>query len=112
MSVDVLIKNGTIIDGKGNHRFKADLIINNGIIEDIGEFKSVPASKIIDATNCIVAPGFIDVHNHLDFIFPSSRHPEILKGWIYQGVTTIVSGNCGVSPAPIKHEDIESLVGF
>ena len=112
MSVDVLIKNGTIIDGKGNHRFKADLIINNGIIEDIGKFKNISASKIIDATNYIVAPGFIDVHNHLDFIFPSLRHPEILKGWVYQGVTTIISGNCGVSPAPIKNEDVESLVGF
>lgn len=112
MSTDILIKNGIVIDGTGKPPFKADLIIKNERIENIGNFKDVQATKIIDARDLTVAPGFIDVHNHLDFIFPSPRHPEILKGWIYQGVTTIVSGNCGISPAPIKHVDLKDTIRF
>ncbi len=112
MNIDILIKNGNIIDGTGKPPFKSDIIIKNDLVENIGNFKDVSASKTINAKGLIVAPGFIDAHNHLDFIFPSPRHPDILKGWIYQGVTTIVSGNCGISPAPIKPEYLNNSIGF
>ena len=67
------------------------------------------ASKTIDATNLVVAPGFIDVHSHLDFFIPIPRHAEVLETWIEQGATTIVAGNCGYSPAPINH-DFEEFI--
>lgn len=112
MNTDILIENGNVIDGTGKPSFKADISINGEHIENVGIFRDVKASLTIDAKGLVVSPGFIDVHNHLDFIFPSPRHPEILKSWAYQGVTTIISGNCGISPAPINHERIDNLNHF
>ncbi len=112
MSSDIVIKNGNVIDGTGKPPFKADIIVKGDRIEEMGTFKDIQSSLTIDAKGMVVAPGFIDIHNHLDFIFPSPRHPEILKSWAYQGVTTIVSGNCGISPAPINHERILNLSNF
>ncbi|MBW2086735.1 MAG: amidohydrolase family protein [Deltaproteobacteria bacterium] len=110
MANDVLIKNGMVMDGTGGAAFRADVIIQEDHIKDLGLFPEARALKEIDAKGLIVAPGFIDVHTHLDFFFPSKRHAEVLKSWVYQGVTTIVAGCCGFSPAPINHdyEDILS----
>jgi N-acyl-D-aspartate/D-glutamate deacylase len=70
---------------------------------------------VIDASGLSVAPGFIDVHTHLDFLLPSPRHVEALESWARQGVTTIVAGNCGFSPAPVAPEveqDISTYWSF
>jgi N-acyl-D-amino-acid deacylase len=104
MGKDILIKNGLVIDGSGKPAFKADVLIDKNRIEDIGKFDKEEASLMIDAENLAVAPGFIDVHSHLDFILPSSQEISVLENWIRQGATTIVSGNCGYSPAPINHQ--------
>ncbi|TFG08179.1 MAG: hypothetical protein EU539_02970 [Promethearchaeota archaeon] len=104
MTGNILIKNGIIIDGTNSRRYKGDLLISGDKIKQIGEIDDSKNPQVIDAKGLVVAPGFIDVHTHLDFFFPSSRHAEILKTWAYQGVTTIVAGNCGFSVAPINHE--------
>ncbi len=109
MSNDVIIKNGNIMDGTGKPYFEADVIIRGDRIEDIGSFRDADATKIIDANGLMVAPGFIDIHTHLDFFLPNRRHAQVLESWAHQGVTTIVSGNCGYSPAPINH-DVEDYV--
>ena len=93
------------MDGTGTSAFEADIIVNGEKIEDIGSFKDADATKVIDAKSLVVAPGFIDCHTHLDFFFSNPRHAKVLESWAHQGVTTIVGGNCGYSPAPINHEN-------
>ena len=109
MTEDILIKNGHVIDGTGSKPFKADILVKDGKIYDIGNIENERDVKTIDATNLVVAPGFIDVHSHLDFFIPIPRHAEVLETWIEQGATTIVAGNCGYSPAPVNH-DFEEFI--
>ena len=104
MNEKILIKNGAVMDGAGTPAVRADLLIRRDRIEDVGSFPDAEASKTIDAEGLAVAPGFIDVHTHLDFFLTSPRHPQVMERWIRQGVTTIVAGNCGFSPAPIFSE--------
>ncbi|TFG14936.1 MAG: hypothetical protein EU535_02415 [Promethearchaeota archaeon] len=103
MGREILIKNGMVIDGTGKPAIKADVLIDKDRIIDIGNFDKEEASLMIDAKDLCITPGFIDVHSHLDFILPSAQERNVLENWIRQGATTIVSGNCGFSPAPINH---------
>jgi len=109
MGNNILIKNGNVMDGTGNPASRTDVLIKGDQIEDIGLFEDVDAEKIIDAKDLIIAPGFIDVHTHLDFLLPSVRHAEVLEKWVRMGVTTIVGGNCGFSPAPINHDNEKNI---
>ncbi|MBR71754.1 MAG: D-aminoacylase [Rhodospirillaceae bacterium] len=98
MTYDILIKNGDVINGLGTPRFKSDIAIDNDKIVAISSLDGAKAEMVIDATDMIVSPGFIDVHTHDDnLIFSdSSMRPKIS-----QGVTSIIVGNCGVSLAPL-----------
>jgi N-acyl-D-amino-acid deacylase len=91
---DLLIKNARIIDGAGNNWFYADLAIQSKKIAAIGNLKDAQATRTIDAHNLVVAPGFIDVHTHVDTDILKSPAAE---NFIRDGVTTIVCGNCGGS---------------
>jgi len=98
-SKSFLIKHGKIIDGTGNPWFKADILIDNGYIKEISQdMSNKDVDEIIDASNLIVSPGFIDIHTHSDFTVLFSRGENILT----QGVTTHVVGNCGFSMTPIN----------
>jgi N-acyl-D-amino-acid deacylase len=91
---DLLIRNGKIIDGTGNSWYYADVAVKNGKIAAIGKLPAATAAKTIDAKGLIVAPGFIDVHGHIEsgiFQRPTADN------YIYDGVTTVVTGNCGGS---------------
>jgi len=112
MGCDVLIKNGTVMDGSGEPARKADVIVEGDRIKDVGSFADAEASRTIDASGLVVAPGFIDAHTHLDFFLASPRHAEVLESWARQGVTTIVAGNCGFSPAPINHDYEETITTY
>ncbi len=99
---DVIIKNGTVIDGTGAPRVKADVGIKGDRIEFVGR---VPAGadgcKVIDATGKYVCPGIIDPHSHADLTIFREEHPRLLEPLVRQGITTFVGGNCGMSMAPI-----------
>ena len=103
---DIIIKNGTLVDGTGAKSKQGDIAIKNGIIEAIGDF-SGKANQVIDATNLVVTPGFVDIHTHYDgqAIWDSQLKPSSIHG-----VTTVVMGNCGVGFAPCKPEDRVKLV--
>ena len=91
---DIVITNGRIVDGAGNNWFRGDIGIRDGKIVDMGKFAAPHAKRVIDAKGLIVAPGFIDVHGHIEFgLFerPTSDN------YIYNGVTTVITGNCGGS---------------
>jgi N-acyl-D-aspartate/D-glutamate deacylase len=107
MEYDLIIRNGTVIDGTGAPRVRADVAIANGKIAAVGaesDGSRILAAREIDATGLVVAPGFIDLHSHSDWVVPTPEHGEILKPFLMQGVTTFVGGNCGFSTAPVKRE--------
>ena len=95
---DLLIRNGTVIDGTRAPRFAADVAVRNGRIAALGDLRGARAVEEIDAAGKIVAPGFIDAHTHDDRLLLSdpSMAPKAS-----QGVTTVVAGNCGISLAPM-----------
>ncbi|MBL8207698.1 MAG: D-aminoacylase [Blastocatellia bacterium] len=95
---DLLIKNGRIVDGTNNPWFVADIAIKNGRIADIGHFAETRAARVIDAQNHIVAPGFIDVHTHIEGGI--TRLPTA-ENFLQMGVTSVVTGNCGSSELPL-----------
>jgi N-acyl-D-amino-acid deacylase len=95
---DILIRNGKIVDGTGNNWYHGDVAIKDGRIVGIGRHLDFSAGKTIDATNLIVAPGFIDVHTHIED--DETRDP-MAHSFIYDGVTTCVTGNCGQSNVDI-----------
>ena len=89
---DMVIVNGRIIDGTGNSWFYAEAAIKDGKIMKVGRNLTTPGVKILDAKNMFVCPGFIDVHAHIEagiFDRPTADN------YIYDGVTTVVTGNCG-----------------
>ena len=97
---DLLIQNGKIIDGTGNSWYYGDLAVKDGKIISIGKLPNITANKTIDAKGLIVAPGFIDVHAHIEsgvFERPTADN------YIYDGVTTVVTGNCGGSDDNLKN---------
>ena len=101
MQYDLLIKNGTVVDGSGLPRFQADVAIAEGKIAAIGKIRE-GAREIIDAEGHVVSPGFVDGHTHMDaqvFWDPLGT----CSCW--HGITSVVMGNCGFSLAPCSEED-------
>src|SRR6202046_739781 len=96
---DVIIKNGKIIDGAGNPWFYGDVgVVKNKIIT-IGDLSKDKANRVIDASGLIVAPGFIDVHTHIE---GDEKTTPTADNFIYDGVTTVITGNCGSSNTDIR----------
>ena len=106
----ILIHNGRVIDGKGNPWFRADVLIHGGLIARIGrqidDIDGDPPDQVIDATGMCVCPGFIDIHTHPDL---SLFYKEVQDYKLRQGITTEVSGNCGLTAAPLEPETGEVL---
>ncbi len=106
MSYDLVIRNGTIVDGLGTEPFPGDVAVSGGVIAAVGTVDG-PGDREIDARGLLVTPGFVDLHTHYDGqaiwsdrCSPSSSH----------GVTTALMGNCGVGFAPCRTEDHDVLV--
>lgn len=93
-TADILIKHGKIIDGTGNPWYYGDIAIKGGKIFKTGNLFSLPARKILDGTGLVIAPGFIDVHTHIED--DEVKNP-FATNFIADGVTTVITGNCGIS---------------
>jgi N-acyl-D-amino-acid deacylase len=98
MPYDLLVRNGTIIDGTGAPRYRADLAIVGGRIAEIGHLDG-GAKRVIDAAGLIVSPGFIDPHTHYD---AQICWDPLVTCSSWHGVTSVIMGNCGVGLAPCK----------
>jgi N-acyl-D-aspartate/D-glutamate deacylase len=101
---DLIIKNGTIVDGTRTPRFQSDLAIKDGKVAKIGGLKTASADKVLDASGLIVAPGFVDLHTHFDAQYFWDPYCT-MSGW--HGVTSVAIGNCGFGFAPSRVEDRE-----
>ena len=103
---DLVIRNGTVIDGTGNPGRVADVAVSEGRIVAVGEVTE-PGESEIDAAGLIVAPGFVDVHTHFDaqVFWDTTLSPSPLHG-----VTTVISGNCGFTIAPLEAEHGEYMM--
>lgn len=107
MTYDLIIRNGTIVDGLGGEPYVGDVAVKDGRIQAVGAVNGAAAEREIDATGLLVTPGFVDLHTHYDGqsiwserLTPSSAH----------GVTTVLMGNCGVGFAPCRQSDHDVLV--
>ncbi|MBI5848365.1 MAG: D-aminoacylase [Nitrospirae bacterium] len=110
---DLIIKHGSIFDGKGGDPVIADIAVLDGNIFGIGTYRDDEAEAIVEARGMAVAPGFIDSHAHSDFTLIADRRAV---GKILQGVTTEINGNCGMSAAPLygkaaerREDDLKEL---
>ena len=100
MDLERVIRGGTVVDGTGRPRFRADVGIRDGRIAAVSPDPPLSGADRIDADGLAVAPGFIDVHSHAEWVLPLEDHDRILAPFLEQGITTLVTGNCGFSPAP------------
>jgi len=104
---DLKITGGTIVDGTGRPAYVGDVAIEGGVVVAVGGHVEGDAAEVIDATGCIVAPGFVDVHTHYD---GQATWDPVLEPSASHGVTTVVLGNCGVGFAPVRPGGEERLV--
>jgi N-acyl-D-amino-acid deacylase len=109
---EILIKGGTVIDGTGSPRVGADVMIREERIADVGRLDSPDSAYVIDASGLTVSPGFIDAHTHAEFNIASEQSRMTMEPFIRQGITTMVTGSCGVSAAPLNRDCIEYLSSY
>jgi N-acyl-D-amino-acid deacylase len=95
---DLVITNGRVVDGTGNPWFRADIGIRDGRVARVGRIPAAQARQVIDAHDQIVAPGFIDVHTHVEGIY----NQPAAENFVRMGVTTLVTGNCGTSATNVS----------
>jgi N-acyl-D-amino-acid deacylase len=105
---DLVIRDGTIVDGTGTPRFVGDVAVDEGLITEVGTVDGTGAEEI-DASGCIVTPGWVDVHTHYDG--QATWDPELAPS-SWHGVTTVVTGSCGVGFAPAARDRHQWLIGL
>ena len=102
MRADILIENATVIDGTGQPGIIGGVAVVGGEISAVGDISEYTSDHVIDGTDKVVAPGFIDCHTHDDRALLDD--PDMACK-VTQGVTTVVTGNCGVSLAPFVPDE-------
>jgi N-acyl-D-amino-acid deacylase len=106
MSYDLIVKNGMIVDGSGFPRYRGDVGVKGGRIAEIGHIRA-SAETTIDADGQFVAPGVIDLHTHYD---AQPFWDRLCTSSIWHGVTTVLTGNCGLTLAPLRPEHRETML--
>ena len=106
MPFDLLIKNGMVVDGTGFARYRADVAVQGGRIAEIGRIRG-RAERTIDAEGLFVSPGIIDLHTHYDV---QPFWDRLCTSSIWHGVTTVLTGNCGLTLAPLRPEHREAML--
>ncbi len=106
---DLVIRGGTVIDGTGAPSRVADVAVDEGRITEVGSLPVEPAVRTVDADGLMVAPGWVDIHTHYD---GQATWDGVLAPSSWHGVTTIVTGNCGVGFAPARPDRHEWLIGL
>ena len=107
MAYDLIIKGGTVVDGSGAPGYRADLGIAGGRITAIGRLRSEQAAEVVDADGLTVTPGFVDGHTHMD---AQVAWDPLGTCSCWQGVTTVVMGNCGFTLAPARADQRHLVV--
>ena len=107
MPYDLVIKNGMVIDGSGFSRYRADVAVTDGRIVEIGKLGGAAATATIDADGRYVAPGIIDLHTHYD---AQPFWDKLCTSSVWHGVTTVLTGNCGLTLAPLRPEHRETML--
>ena len=97
---DLLVSSGTIVDGSGNSWYYGDVGIKDGKIAAIGKLSASDATRVLDVRGLVIAPGFIDVHTHIE---TNDVKVPAAPNFVYDGVTSVVTGNCGSSNTDIAH---------
>ncbi len=107
MAFDLVVRNGMIVDGSGLPRYRADIGVKDGKIAEIGRINGAAARETIDADGRVVSPGFVDGHTHMDAqIF----WDPIGTSSCFQGVTTVLMGNCGFTLAPCREAEADLVM--
>jgi N-acyl-D-amino-acid deacylase len=109
MDAELKLVGGQVLDGSGAPAVRADVAVSGGVITAIGDLSGLEAAEVIDCGGKTITPGFIDIHSHSDWLLPSADHGRLLEPFIRQGMTTVVGGNCGFSPAPITDVNRDSV---
>jgi len=104
--LDLIVRAGTVLDGTGGAARTADVGVRDGTVVEIGRIEGA-AQREIDADGLLVTPGFVDIHAHYD---GQATWDDRLAPSSWQGVTTIVAGNCGVGFAPVRPSDHQRLI--
>ena len=102
MPHDLVIKNGTVVDGSGSPRFRADVGVRGGKIAEVGDLEGQLAGRTLDAEGLVLSPGFFDMHTHYD---AQLCWDPLATSSSWHGITTVLTGNCGYGIAPAKPED-------
>jgi len=105
MAYDIVIKNGTVVDGTGRPPYRADVAVQGDRIAAVGKCTD-SAKRTINAEGHLVTPGFVDIHTHLD---AQICWDPIVSSSCWHGVTSVVMGNCGVTFAPCRPQDRDYL---
>ncbi|MGE0573394.1 amidohydrolase family protein, partial [Reyranella sp.] len=107
MAFDLVVRNGMIVDGSGLPRYRGDIGVKDGRIVEIGRINGAAARETMDAEGRVVAPGFVDGHTHMDAqIF----WDPIGTSSCFQGVTSVVMGNCGFTLAPCREAEADLVI--
>jgi N-acyl-D-aspartate/D-glutamate deacylase len=109
MACDLKLVGGFVADGTGATAVRADVAVSGDRISAVGDLAALEARRTIDCRGRTIAPGFIDIHSHSDFLVPGVDAGALVEPFLRQGMTSLVGGNCGFSPAPVTERSRAAL---